>query len=519
MTMAVTEDSTTAVSPGGTKGIPADFNFREFSRMPKGFDERFAVINRLIARDLNDSRSPTPSFYKYNKDQIAEYLKNPYLHAKELRDAVIYIYGASAHFRRLIQYFVSLNSIAYVVSPARIDTDTAKPASIKRNYKRVLNLMSGLSAKDQLETIITVVLREDIFYGTIWETNDSTIIQQLPSDYCAVSVIEDNVLNVSFDFSYFDINPSVLPLYPAEFTAKYNAYLKDTMNLKWQELDAPNSFAIKYNKDILTHPLPPFAGILREIYDLEDYRDLRKVKEEMQNYALLVMSLGIDDNGEWTMDLNKAKEFWRNLEDVLPDEIGSVLSPMPINKISFERTHAGETDAVADAENELFSAAGVSSLLFNNAKASSNALLLSIKVDQALTYSIVKSIETMLNRFIRRHSYGKYFKVTFLDVSPFNRKEISDAYLKAASYGLPVISYYCAANGIGQEDMDCLNFLEDQVLRIKERFIPLTNSAQMGSADNTATDANGSGPGRPRADIGDLTDAGESWQEGQEGEN
>lgn len=490
--------------------VPETFDFKQFTRIPAGMEEKFAVINRMIARDLNDSRTPTPRFYKYTKEQIAGYLKDPYRYEKELRDAVIYLYGASAHFRRLIQYFTSLNSLMYVVSPSRIDPLTTKPTTIARNYRRVLNLMTGLNPKDQIEKIVTVVLREDIFYGTMWETADSTIIQQLPSDYCAVSVVEDNVLNVTFNFSYFDQNPTVLPLYPAEFTQKYNKYLTDTMNLKWQELDAPNSFAIKCNKDILAYAIPPFAGILREIYDLEDYKTLKLTKETLENYALLVMSLGIDDNGDWTMDLNKAKEFYRNLDDVVPEEVGTVLSPMPIDKISFERTHAGETNAVADAEEQLFSAAGVSSLLFSNPKASANALSLSIKVDQALTYSIIKSIESMLNRFIRRHSYGKNFKVTFLDVSPFNRKEASDAYLKAASYGMPVISYYCATNGILQEDMDCLNFLEDDVLHIKERFKPLANSAQA-----SASDAEGDGePGRPRAEIEDLSDAGEAWQEG-----
>lgn len=490
--------------------VPENFSFNEFIRLPKGMEEKFAIINRLITRDLNDSRSPTPTFYKYTKDKIAEYLQNPYRYEKELRDAIVYIYGASAHFRRLIQYFVSLNSLAYVVSPSKIDTMTAKPASIGRNYRRVLNLMSGLNAKDQLEKVLTVVLREDVFYGTLWETTDSTIIQQLPSDYCAVSTIEDNVLNVTFNFSYFDQNPTVLQFYPEEFQQKYKVYQTDTMNLKWQELDAPNSFAVKCNKDILAYALPPFAGILREIYDLEDYKSLRMTREELENYALLVMNLGVDEEGNWTMDLNKAKEFYHNLDTVVPQEVGTVLSPMKIDKIGFERSHTDGIDAVADAEQDLFSAAGVSSLLFNNVKASSNALALSIKVDQALTYSIVKSIESVLNRFIKRHSYGKYFKVTFLDVSPFNRKEASDAYLKAASYGMPAVSYYCAANGIMQEDMDCLNFLEDDVLHIKERFMPLANSAQ---ASASAQDEE-SGAGRPRADVEDLSESGEKWQEG-----
>lgn len=40
--------------------------------------------------------------------------------------------------------------------------------------------------------------------------------------------------------------------------------------MRWQELDPPNSFAVKCNNDILDYAVPPFVGILREVYDLED---------------------------------------------------------------------------------------------------------------------------------------------------------------------------------------------------------------------------------------------------------
>lgn len=105
---------------------------------------------------------------------------------------------------------------------------------------------------------------------TLWITNDNITIQQLPSDYCNISSIEGNVLNVTFDFSYFDSHSQYLELYPAEFQSKYNAYQKERQSMRWQELDSPTSFAIKCNNDILEYALPPFAGLLREVYDLED---------------------------------------------------------------------------------------------------------------------------------------------------------------------------------------------------------------------------------------------------------
>ena len=494
----MTEEQSVSKKIANSKNI----NLEEMFHLPR----QFSALNKLVLRDLNGTGS-SPSFYLYSKDKITEFLKNPYTNEKNIRNAVVYIYGASSHFRRLIQYFSSLTDLSYVVSPYRIDTSTAKPQTIRRNYHKVLNLLSSMDIKNQFAKIVTVCLREDVFYGTMWVTTDSIIIQQLPSDYCTTAVIEDNVLNVSFDFSYFDSNAKYLEVYPEEFRIKYEAYQRDRTNMKWQELDAPTSFAVKCNNDILNYAIPPFAGILREVYDIEDYKQLKLTKTELENYAMLVMKLGINSDGEWEMDLDKAKEFWRNLDSVLPEEIGSVLTPMPIEKISFEKSNTGDTDTISDAEENLFTAAGVSSLLFNNKKASANALALSIKADQAMTYGIVKSIGSVINRFIHAQSFGKNFKINFLDCSPFNRKEVGDAYLKACQLGIPMVSYFCASQGLSQDEMDCMNFLEDNVLEIKGRFIPLQSSSTQSASSQEA--------GRTEKDQDELTEAGEQTREGE----
>lgn len=470
-------------------------------RLPK----RFAALNKLVLRDLN-GRYTTPSFNRYTKDNITTYLENPYQYAKQLRDAVTYIYSASSHFRRLIQYFAGLSDLAYVVSPYKIDPTSANMKTTNRNYRKTLNTLSSMSIKTQFPKILTVCLREDTFYGTLHVTNDSITIQQLPSDYCDISTIEGNVFNVSFDFSYFSSNSSYLELYPAEFSTKFKLYEKDRVNMRWQELDSPTSFAIKCNNDIPDYPVPPFVGVLRDIYDIEDYRQLRMTKTELENYALLVMKLGISENGEWQLDFNKSKEFWSNLDNVLPEQIGSVLSPMEITKIGFERTSPSTTNTIADAEQSMFTAAGVSSLLFNNEKASSNALLLSIKADQAITFGIVKSIEDAVNRYIQSQSYGKNFKVTFLDCSPFNRKEMGDQYIKACQLGIPMVSYYCASQGLGQEELDSMSFLENDVLGIKDKFIPLKSSSTQSASDPNSEASAGEEGGAPTKDIGEVSD-------------
>lgn len=246
--------------------VGSDISIDDCIRIPN----KFAYINKLISRDLNNYTN-APTFTKYSKDDIQKYLGDPYRYEKELRKAVVYIYGASSHFRRLIQYFVGLSDFAYIVEPYRIDPKKANEKTINNNYRKVLNMLSSMNIKTQFPNILTVCLREDTYYGTAWISQDSITIQQLPSDYCAISVIENNVPNVTFDFSYFDSHKNLLEYYPKEFSVKYNQY-KNGRSKRWIELDSPNSFAVKCNRDILDYSLPPFAGVLRDIYDIEDYR-------------------------------------------------------------------------------------------------------------------------------------------------------------------------------------------------------------------------------------------------------
>ena len=144
--------------------------------------ERFSLLNRLILRDLNNQRD-TPTFSLYSKSQIQTYLENPHRYEKQLRKAVVYIYGASSHFRRIIQYFVGLTDWAYVVSPYRIDPQKANIRTTNLNYRKVLSVLDSMQMRTQFENILTVVLREDVCYCTMWVASDNITLQILPSDY------------------------------------------------------------------------------------------------------------------------------------------------------------------------------------------------------------------------------------------------------------------------------------------------------------------------------------------------
>lgn len=465
----------------------------------------FSALGKLTYRDLNEYQTKE-NFHLYTKDQITKFLKDPEQNEKELRNAMIYIYNASSHIRRLIQYFATLTDLSYIIAPHGVNYESEDPKKFKQRYRKTIDLLDKAHISSQFADILTVCFREDTYFGTLRESSDGITLQQLPSEFCKITSSEDGVFNVSFDFFYFESRNSLLPFFSSEFQTKYKEYTGEipskNKGKKWIELDSPNSFAIKFNQDTPQYSTPPFAGVLREVYDIEDYKNLRLSRTELENYAMLVMTLGVDNTGNWVMDFDKAKEFWSNLAGVLPPQIGSILTPMKIDKISFDHSGVAEIDRISEAENNLWSAAGVSSMIFNSKITSSNALLTSIKADQALTYRVVKSIEAMLNRFLKSKGYSKHFHVLFLDTSRFNRKEVSDMCFKGCQYGMPLVSMYCASLGLNQSDMMSVNWLEDKVLNITSKFRPLQSSATMSGSS-----------GRPTVDAEDLSDSGEASRE------
>ena len=119
-----------------------------------------------------------------------------------------------------------------------------------------------------------------------------------------------------------------------------------------------------------------------------------------------------------------------------------------------------------------------------------------------------------INRFIQAQSYGKNFRVEFLNVSQYNYKEVGDSYLKAASYGLPTISAYAASQGIGQAELDSMSFLEGHVLQLQDMFRPIISSTQLNSNEISAeNEGSGNGAGAPRKELEDTADNTEKNQE------
>jgi hypothetical protein len=460
---------------------------------------------KLILKDLEDNKKEMILFKKYTKQDIIKWLEAPENNEKQLRKASIYLYNASSHYRRLINYFAKMAIFAYIVVPYKLDTENVDIKKFKTKYKNVLSRLENMNLKHELLKVMTTVFREDVFYGYEYETKDSYVINKLPPDYCQINSNEDGIYTYAFDFQYFNTRKDKLEAWGDEFKLKYAIYEKNPKK-RWQEIDSKNSICIKLNEDI-EYPIAPFIGLLPMIYDIEDYKMLTKASEEIGNYKLLSLLIPLTDEGDYKFPYEEAVKFYNMMNGVLPDNIGLALSPMQIDEHSFEKTGTtNNINRVAEAETNFWSAGGVSELLFNSQKSSSATIGNSIKSDEEIVYAVLRQIERWLNRKLKQESGNYKFKVQFLDVTLYSRKDYLDFLLKNGQYGMPVINAICACLGYSPADTDAMTFLENEVLQYHYRLVPLQSSHTQGTTSTGDV-------GAPKVSDDELSEAGVQTRE------
>lgn len=470
---------------------------------------QFANLARLMKRDLNESKIANSTFNRtYKKSEVIDWLANPGRYEKQLRNLSRFLFDSSSHYKRLIDYFSTMLTFDYVVdiyNQTNYEITKELKDTIQKRYINTVNKLENMNMKHEFSKLVTKSLIEGVVYGYEYSAKNSYFIDILDPDYCAISSIEDGVYNYSFNFQYFDTRKGEIDRFSDEFKDKYKIYQSDKRNKKWQELDSSKTICIKISES--EHSIPMLAGVFEEIYALYTYKDLQLSKTEMDNYLLLVASLPYqkdakDRENAFALSLDIAERYFNMMGDALPPMIGTILSPFDkIEPIKLSKNEK-ELDTLTLAENSIYNSAGVSRGLFNSDKSSGAALNKAISVDESTMFKILRQIERWVNRKLKDENKKIHFKVTFLNITEHSRKEMIDKYKEASALGLPVKRHFCASLGLSPSDIQNSILLENDVMDITNKLIPLSSSYTQTSDDKGGRPDDGD-------DIEEITEIGD----------
>jgi hypothetical protein len=258
-----------------------------------------------------------------------------------------------------------------------------------------------------------------------------------------------------------------------EFIERFEIF-KETGE-RWQTLNSKRQFCIKLLEEV-PFPVVPFLGVFEGIYDIEDYKALKKAKAETDNYKVIALKVPLDSDGHFLVDRDILLEYYSALLEVLPENIGAFLTPMDSKDFNFENAGTADNNNVNNAIKTFWNDAGVSSLIFGDESPTSATLNISIKADMQMVFDLSRQVERNINRLLKLRS-GKFkFKMQFLDITLYNKEEVTNLYLKGAQSSLPTISMVCAAMGLEPLDMTGVNFIENEILELTKKFTPLSTS-------------------------------------------
>jgi hypothetical protein len=491
-----------------TKIIKGKENETDLDFKRQGVMLNFAQMSGMILKDLNERSNPIVK--KYTKDDVKSYLDNPVRYSKELGDLSLGLYRGSPHYKRLINYFANMPTLDFIVEPFNLNTEKVNDKSFKTAFDRTNLLLDMMNIKHEFGKALKIAWTNDTFYGYEHEATDSYFIQTLPNQYCQISSIEDGVYNFSFNFQFFDRNATLLELYPKEFKKLYNKYKNGTEG-QWIELDTTKTVCIKIN-DHLDYDLPPFSSVFTSIFDIEDYKALKKTATTVDNYKFIVQKIPIRKdsgvNNDFLIDLPNVTMFHNRVSATTPEEIGLLTVPFDVETIDFSRDKS-DTDKIEEAEREFYSSAGTSSLLFNGNNSSQANLVKSIKVDEQEVFAVLRQIERWVNRKLKGAIKGNVkFQIKLLDVTVFNKEETIEQLLKVAQYGFPVKLMLASVLGVSPSSVKNMAYVENTFLNLIEDFVPLQSSHTQSGKDGQGE----VGQGKPKENEDKLTEKGEEQQ-------
>lgn len=465
------------------------------------------ALSKQRIYDPNSSATKAKTtFSKYSKDNILEWLKAPAENESKLREASIYLYSWSMHYKRLIDWNAGLLLWPYVITPLNFDASKVKKEAFKKQYMNIANKLEHMNLGKEMRNATKVALREGVFYGICWSDKNSFFIQRLNPMYCVLTSYCDGTFLFSYDMA--QIKEKDLESFPVEIQDLWRAYKAG--GERYPEIPAEISFCIKADPTNFEHSIPPFASVMPSLFTIANIESLAEVSEFIQNYKLIALKYGVE-KGVPEMDWNLALQYYNHIVQALPEQIGAALCPFDIKEVNFEKNNSiAEVDSLSRAISNYWATVGSPSVLHGVSSGTAGVTKLSITGETTFMFGLMEQAQRLINRFLKLQPGTIKFKITFLPVTVYNQDDMASIYRNSAAFGIG-ISHYMATIGVPPTDIEGLTYIESDVLDFHNKLKPLSNTYMGGASENE--------PGRPSKDDDDLTDEGENTRESGANEN
>ena len=437
----------------------------------------WSSFQRLMVRDICTNSKIIDTGYigniKLEDAQLA--LKHPKQGWKILLAVSDELMRISPHYFRLNSLYSNMALFCWGIDLYDVK-ENANITSIKKIYGTLAAKLENMNLKHEFSKIMKIIPYQDIYCGLIMESQTDFFIQQIDFRICKLHQIQDGLYN--FKINLAAINPQNLNAYPDYVQQAFLDY-RDNKSGRWYTPPADLQICVKLNNQWI-YPYPILIGLVRDILDLDIYKKLKLQSARTDNYKAIMIKVPIDES---TVDKplltpETLSIFAEINRESMSDDIGIIHTLGSDGEaISFKDSNNTRNN-VSDAIDELYNSSGETKELFNGSS-SATAVTFSVENDSGFVYGLYRQLERWINRYIKLRKYNKStFKFYFylLDITIFNRENVSKRYKDAISLGVTCIDKYLASLDMSPSRTLGSYIIHKDIFDFQNNFIPLQSS-------------------------------------------
>lgn len=467
---------------------------RELSSFTKA-REKMVAKSREIYGDydyLSGSRAAR-RLRKYSLKEIDEIISSGSL--AEQRSLSRNYFLMDGLYKRIIIYYATLMKGAGLLTPMAGYGKKLSTDHVQKRYYGALNYLDKLHL-EELETKISLrALIDGSYYGVIQKLDKNDfVLLDLPAQYARSSFKDIYGRDiVEFDVTYFstitdkEARDEELSLFPSVISKYYRKYVNGKVTCSWVKVPADIGVCFSFIEDDcpLFLSVIPAAIQYDESVDTERERDLEEIRK------ILIQKVPHLQTGELLFEPEEAVEMHAGAVEMMRGNknLSILTTYTDVDSIVSKTSSDAVSNNLEKMLQNVYSEASVSAQLFSPTGA--QALDNSIRNDMAFMMILMNKIARFVTELINElfGNTNVTFKYTILPVTYYNQSEFITDSLKLAQSGYSFL-LPSAAIGLGQRELLGIKELENEVLVLREKLIPLassyTESGEVGRPTKTA---------------------------------
>ena len=435
---------------------------------------------------------------KYTPEEIERIIDSGSLRAKIQLSRNYYTKGG--FYQRILLHYATLLKYTGLLIPNPVFGKSLSESYIAKKYNNAMNFIDSANLPKLFTEIAIKALRDGTYYGIIQSVDSTSIsIIDLPVFYCR-SRFKDEAGNdlIEFDVTYFDTildlddRRKALQVYPKKITDWYRKYKQGKVDKRWVFVPAEIGICIPF-----LDGAPAFLNIIPAELEYDQARDINKERDLEEIRKIIVQKIPHLSDGGLLFEPDEAEIMHKGAAQMMGGNpnVSVLTTYADVDSIVSKTSNDNAVNSVEKSLLNIYSKSGSSPLLFGTE--SNLSLETSINNDMALMMTFARKLERIIT-FIVNDSYSNSnvtFKYTILPITFYNEFKYADEALKMANSGYSFLMP-ALAMGLSQKELSNIKDLENEVLDLKEKLIPLS----------TSFTESGNGPGRPEKDLEDKSE-------------